>query len=65
METKMEHITSCDFGEMSDGRRAERLLAAKMRAMRFVFVRSAAYTTVKQKPMPNLVVKNRLKTKIP
>lgn len=47
-------MKSCDLGEMSEGRRAECLLASKMRAMRLVFVSSAAYTTVKQNPVPNL-----------
>lgn len=54
METSAEQISSCDLGEMNSGRRAECLLAAKMRAMRLVFVRSDAYTTVKQNPVPNL-----------
>ena len=39
---------------MNDGRLADCLLALKILAMRFVFVKSAAYTTVKQKPAPNL-----------
>lgn len=47
-------MSSCDLGEMSEGRRAECLLAAKIRAMRLVFVSSAAYTTVKQNPVPKL-----------
>ena len=54
IDTSTAHIKSCDLGEMSEGRRAECLLASKMRAMRLVLVSSAAYTTVKQNPVPNL-----------
>jgi hypothetical protein len=44
---------------MKDGLLAEDLLALKILAMRFVFVKRAAYTTVKQNPAPNL--NNRIK----
>lgn len=47
-------MTSCDFGDMKFGRLTVRRPALNMRDMRFVFVNSAAYTTVKQKPTPNL-----------
>lgn len=39
---------------MREGLRAECLLASKIRAILLVFVRRAAYTTVKQKPVPKL-----------
>lgn len=56
-------MRSCDLGLMNEGLLAVRVPALKMRAMRFVLVSSAAYTTVKQKPAPNLVnnKKRRLK----
>jgi hypothetical protein len=54
MDTRMEQMTSCDLGDISEGRRADCLLASKILAILFVLVRSAAYTTVKQKPVPNL-----------
>lgn len=54
-------MISWDCGEMKEGRFADCLLALKMRAMRFVFVSSAAYTTVKQKPAPNLEWKTEWK----
>lgn len=47
-------MRSCDLGLMNEGLLAVRVPALKMRAMRFVLVSSAAYTTVKQKPAPNL-----------
>lgn len=60
--TNPAQMMSCERGEMKLGRFADRLPALKMREMRFVFVNSAAYTTVKQKPAPNLKIKiNRLK----
>lgn len=57
-------MISCDCGEMNEGRFADCLLALKMRAMRFVFVKSAAYTTVKQKPAPNLQAESSQKVVI-
>lgn len=47
-------MASWELGEMRMGRLAECLLALKMREIRLVFVSRAAYTTVKQKPVPNL-----------
>lgn len=55
IDTSPAHMHNCELGDMSIGRLAECLLALKMREIRFVFVSSAAYTTVKQKPVPNLV----------
>lgn len=43
-----------DLGEMNEGLLAVRLPALKIREMRLVLVRRAAYTTVKQNPAPNL-----------
>lgn len=53
-EMSSAQMASCERGEMSGGRRAERRGAEKMRAMRLVLVRSAAYTTVKHSALPNL-----------
>lgn len=47
-------MTSCDRGLINDGRLADCLPCLKIRDIRLVFVSSAAYTTVKQKPAPNL-----------
>lgn len=47
-------MTNCDLGDMKLGRLTVRRPALNMRDMRFVFVNSAAYTTVKQNPTPNL-----------
>lgn len=48
------HMTNCDFGDMKLGRLTVLRPALNIRDMRFVFVNSAAYTTVKQNPTPNL-----------
>lgn len=52
--TRKKQMSSCDLGLMKDGLFAVRVPALKMRAIRFVLVSSAAYTTVKQNPAPNL-----------
>ncbi len=52
-KTSPEQMTSCDRGEMKLGRFVVRFDAAKMRAMRFVFVSRAPYTTEKPVPMQN------------
>lgn len=44
----------CDLGVMKDGLLAVRLPAWNILEMRLVLVSKAAYTTVKQKPAPNL-----------
>lgn len=54
IDTKTKQMNSCDFGDMSDGLRAECLLASKIRAILLVLVSRAAYTTVKQNPVPKL-----------
>lgn len=58
MDTRAAHIASCELGEMRIGRLAECLLALKILDIRLVLVRRAAYTTVKQNPVPNLEEKN-------
>lgn len=47
-------MMSWERGLMREGRLVPRLPAWKMRAMRFVLMKSAAYTMVKQKPALNL-----------
>lgn len=47
-------MISCDLGVIKEGLLAVRLPALNIREIRLVFVRSAAYTTVKQNPAPNL-----------
>lgn len=47
-------MTNCDFGDIKFGRLTVRRPALNIRDMRLVFVKSAAYTTVKQNPTPNL-----------
>lgn len=54
IETRMEQMSICERGEMSEGLRADCLLALNILDIRLVLVSSAAYTTVKQKPVPNL-----------
>ena len=54
IDIRAAHIASCELGDMRIGLLAECLLALKIREIRFVFVSRAAYTTVKQKPVPNL-----------
>jgi hypothetical protein len=49
-----EQMMSCDLGEIKLGLLAVCLPALKIREIRFVLVSSAAYTTVKEKPAPNL-----------
>lgn len=53
IETSMEHITSCERGDINDGRLADFFPASKMRAILLVFVSKAAYTTVNTKPVMN------------
>ena len=53
MERSMAQITSCDLGEINDGLRADCFPALKILAIRLVFVSRAAYTRVKQNPVPN------------
>jgi hypothetical protein len=52
--TSPEQMISWDLGDIKLGLFAECFPALKIREMRLVFVRRAAYTTVKQKPAPNL-----------
>jgi len=47
-------MNNCDRGDMKLGLLAVLLPALKILAIRFVLVNNAAYTTVKQKPAPNL-----------
>jgi len=47
-------MNNCDRSDMKLGLLAVLLPALKILAIRFVLVNSAAYTTVKQKPAPNL-----------
>lgn len=47
-------MTSCERGLMNDGRLADCFPCLKIRAIRFVFVSKAPYTTVKQNPAQNL-----------
>lgn len=47
-------MNNCERGDMKLGLLAVLLPALKILAMRFVLVNSAAYTTVKQNPAPNL-----------
>lgn len=54
-DVKPRQMTICERGLMNDGRLADCLPCLKIRDIRFVFVRRAAYTTVKQKPAPNLL----------
>jgi hypothetical protein len=52
--TRPLQMNNCDRGDMKLGLLAVLLPALKILAIRFVLVNSAAYTTVKQKPAPNL-----------
>lgn len=54
MDMSPVQMTNWDLGDMKFGRFTVRRPALNMRDMRFVFVNSAAYTTVKQNPTPNL-----------
>lgn len=47
--------TNCERGLIHDGRFADCLPCLNILEMRFVLVSRAAYTTVKQKPTPNLM----------
>lgn len=50
IDTSIMQTMSCDFGDMKDGRRAERRAESKMRDIRFVFVSNAPYMTEKPNP---------------
>ena len=52
---KNEQMTNCDLGLINDGLLADCFPALNMRAMRFVLVSRAAYTTVKQNPTLKLL----------
>lgn len=54
IEDSAAQMTSCDRGLMNDGRFADCFPCLKIRAMRFVFVSKAPYTTVKQNPAQKL-----------
>lgn len=60
MDIRAAHIASCELGDIRMGLLAECLLALKILEILFVFVSRAAYTTVKQKPVPNLRTRNIL-----
>lgn len=62
MDMSPVQMTNCDFGDMKLGRLTVRRPALNMRDMRFVFVNSAAYTTVKQNPTPNLCKRKKKQT---
>lgn len=61
MDVKPLHITNWDRGLINDGRLADCLPCLKILEILLVFVSKAAYTTVKQKPAPNLKKINYIK----
>lgn len=58
MLTRQLQMISCDFGEIKLSCFTVLLLALNILDIRLVFVKRAAYTTVKQNPVPNLDEKN-------